>query len=104
AGAHAAAEHASHHLGRLVDGGAVPRADRSVCRFRGWAAITSTTAADPVRGLCGVAAGAVAGRGARTTADLLALSARLRPRAAPAAHGLSTPSPRLLPRRHSLLL
>ena len=61
--ARAAADDASHRLRRLVDGGAAPGAERAVRRrIAAGRGRSAAAAADPVRGLCGVAAAVAGGR------------------------------------------
>src|SRR4029077_10809667 len=63
AGARGGGGDAPHRLGRLVDGGGDPGDRGAVCGVRCGQAVATAGAADPVRGLCAVAAGVAAGRG-----------------------------------------
>ncbi len=101
-GAPGAPHPASHRLGRLVDGGPGARAGSALRRLPRRASAGAPAAADPVRGLRGLAAADPGGRGAGSGARPLAAGAR-RPRPAGAADRPPAPADADLGRRHARL-
>src|SRR6185295_12077894 len=77
-GACAAAEHAPHYLGWLVDARVHPRVGRALPGCQHWHGAGPAAAAAPVRGLRRLAAALAAGRAAGGAAGLLAAAARRR--------------------------